>query len=492
MSAIISVVLVVILSSLVLVTSNRIAEKNKQLELADEVHRAVSELGIVNYEYLLHHEERMEEQWNLRYGSMAEILEKEEEEEAMRSICADYISLGDLFSQVTANYKERQNLIHEGASQEKIDANILLEERLESQLLIKSQSLITDTSKLAKKVSAEVLFIQKRFNTLTLTLMIIIAVIITAISLVVARSISKPIDKLIKGAKIVGKGNLKHKIESETKDEVGELAVAFNKMTTNLKEVTASRDDLNKEVAKRKQMDGERERLLKELEAKNTELDRFTYTVSHDLRSPLITVQGFVEMLREDLERNEKEKMKGDLKYIENGTAKMEHLLNDTLRLSRIGRMVNPPEDVSFGEIVQEALEQTTGQIKSSGVEVSVVEDFPTVHVDRMRIAEVLVNLIINSINYMGEQPSPKIDIGYRVDGEETVFFVQDNRIGIDKSQHEKVFELFYTVDKSGKGTGAGLAIVKRIIEVHEGRIWIESEKGKGCSVCFTLPIQSS
>ena len=162
MSAIITVVLVVILFSLVLVTSNRIAEKSKQLELADEVHRAVSELDIVTYEYLLHHEERMEEQWNLRYGSMAEILE-EEEEEAMKSICADYIVLGDLFSQVTANYKERQNLIQEGATQEKINLNILIEERLVSHLLIKSQSLITDTSKLAKKASAELMDVQELF-----------------------------------------------------------------------------------------------------------------------------------------------------------------------------------------------------------------------------------------------------------------------------------------------------------------------------------------
>ena len=181
--------------------------------------------------------------------------------------------------------------------------------------------------------------------------------------------------------------------------------------------------------------------------------------------------------------------MENDLKFIESSATKMDHLLTDTLQLSRIGRMVNPPEDVSFGKIVHEALEQTTGQIKSSRVEISVAEDFPAVHVDRMRIEEALVNLITNSINYMGEQPHPKIDIGYRVDGEETVFFVQDNGIGIDKSEHEKVFELFYRVDKSSKGTGAGLAIVKRIIEVHNGRIWIESELGKGCTVCFTLPV---
>jgi len=245
-------------------------------------------------------------------------------------------------------------------------------------------------------------------------------------------------------------------------------------------------------ITEQKRAEEERERLLKEFEAKNAELDRFTYTVSHDLRSPLITVQGFVEMLRDDLERNEKGKVENDLKYIENGTAKMEHLLNDTLQLSRIGRMVNPSEDVPFGELVQEAQVQTGAQIKSSGVEISVAEDFPAVHVDRMRIVEVLVNLITNSINYMGEQPRPKIDIGYRVDGKETVFFVRDNGIGIDKSQHEKVFELFYQIEKNNKSTGAGLAIVKRIIEVHEGRIWIESEKGKGCTVCFTLPVHTN
>ena len=244
-----------------------------------------------------------------------------------------------------------------------------------------------------------------------------------------------------------------------------------------------------RDVTERKRTEEERERFLKELEAKAAEMNRFTYTVSHDLRSPLVTVQGFVEMLRKDLERNEKEKVESDLKFIENGTAKMEHLLNDTLQLSRIGRMVNPPEDVPFGKIAQEALEQTAHQIKSSGVEITVAEDFPAVHVDRVRIVEVLVNLITNSINYMGEQPSPKIDIVYRIDDSETVFFVQDNGIGIDKSQHERVFELFYKVDKSSKGTGAGLAIVKRIIEVHNGRIWIESEKGKGCTVCFTLPV---
>ena len=232
-----------------------------------------------------------------------------------------------------------------------------------------------------------------------------------------------------------------------------------------------------------------RKQAEEELEAKNKELETFTYTVSHDLKSPLFAIQGFASLLRKDLEGGKAEAVERDLKQIENSVTLMDHLLTDTLELSRIGRVVNPPEDVPFGEIVQEALGQTAELIKSSGVEVSVADGFPTVHVDRMRIVEVLVNLINNSINYRGEQPHPKIDIGHRLDPDsnETVFFVRDNGIGIDPSRHEKVFTLFYKVDKSSKGTGAGLAIVKRIIEVHGGRIWIESEKGKGCTVCFTF-----
>jgi len=248
-------------------------------------------------------------------------------------------------------------------------------------------------------------------------------------------------------------------------------------------------DGIIEDITERKRADDERDHLLNEIKTKNKELERFTYTVSHDLRSPLVTIQGFISMLQKDLEQNEREKAETDLKYIAKAATMMDTLLSDTLQLSRIGRVANPPEDVPFGEIVQGALEQTAEQIKSSGAEISVAENLPSVHVDRMRIAEVLVNLIGNSIKYMRESASPKIAIGHCRKGKEAVFFVKDNGIGIDKSQHEKVFELFYKLDKNSEGTGAGLAIVKRIIEVHGGHIWIESEKGTGCTVYFTLPV---
>jgi signal transduction histidine kinase len=203
-----------------------------------------------------------------------------------------------------------------------------------------------------------------------------------------------------------------------------------------------------------------------------------------------VTINGVANMLQRDMEENNAEKVRANLQMIEDTTIKMNELLSDTLKISSIGRIINPPVDVPFGELVQDALEQTEGEIKQNNIEVSVAEDFPTVHVDRMRIVEILVNLISNSIKFMGDQPQPKIEIGHHLDTGETVFFVRDNGIGIAPDQHEKVFEIFYKIDKKSEGTGAGLAIVKQIIEVHGGRTWIESDgtKGKGCTICFTLP----
>jgi PAS domain S-box-containing protein len=246
-----------------------------------------------------------------------------------------------------------------------------------------------------------------------------------------------------------------------------------------------------RDITERKEAEKERESLLKELETKNKELERFTYTVSHDLQSSLITIQGFTGRIKDYLKGNELEKAESSFYQIEKAVASMADFLKDTLELSRIGHVANPRGDVPFSEIVQEALEQTAEQIRASSMEVAIAENFPTVQVDRTRIVEVLVNLISNSIKYMDGQSHPKITIGHRREGAETVLFVQDNGRGVDTSQHEKVFDLFYQVDKNSQGTGAGLAIVKRIIEVHDGRIWLESEKGNGCTVYFTLPVSS-
>jgi signal transduction histidine kinase len=225
-----------------------------------------------------------------------------------------------------------------------------------------------------------------------------------------------------------------------------------------------------------------------ELEGKNAELERFTYTVSHDLKSPLITIKGFAGALLKDVTAGRHDRLEGDLHRIMNAADKMGFLLNDLLELSRIGRMSNAPTTAPMAEIIKEALAGLEGIISSRSIEVRVHPDLPTVTVDRQRIVEVVQNLVENAVKYLGDQAEPVVEIGARSDGEETVFFVHDNGIGIDPQYQETVFGLFNKLDAQTDGTGIGLALVRRIIDFHGGRVWVESAGlGKGSTFCFTL-----
>ncbi|MDP6042788.1 MAG: ATP-binding protein, partial [Candidatus Latescibacteria bacterium] len=155
---------------------------------------------------------------------------------------------------------------------------------------------------------------------------------------------------------------------------------------------------------------------------------------------------------------------------------------------ARIGRLMNPTVEIPLNDLVQEAIDLVKGQIKERGVRIDVAPKLPIVFGDRIRLLEVFQNLIDNAIKYMGDQLEPNIEVGARQDGGETIYYVKDNGIGIDPKYHEKVFGLFDQLDQSIEGSGIGLALVQRIVELHGGRIWVESEgMGKGSTFCFTL-----
>jgi PAS domain S-box-containing protein len=242
------------------------------------------------------------------------------------------------------------------------------------------------------------------------------------------------------------------------------------------------------DVTDRRKAEADREQLIRELEAKNAELERFTYTVSHDLKSPLITIRGFLSFVEKDAVQGNLERLKADVARISDAVAKMQRLLNELLELSRVGRVVNPPQALSFGSLAREAESLVAGRIAERQVEVS-IEDGPTVWGDRERLIEVVQNLLDNAVKFMGDEPHPRVAIGARTDGGEGVFFVRDNGVGIDPSFHEKVFGLFEKLDQDSEGTGVGLALVRRIVAQHGGRVWVEpGEDGRGTTFCFTLP----
>jgi len=235
----------------------------------------------------------------------------------------------------------------------------------------------------------------------------------------------------------------------------------------------------------------ERQKLIAELENKNAELERFTYTVSHDLRSPLVTIRGFLGYLERSANTGNMESFHKDMARISSATDHMDNLLKDVLELSRIGRLVNKPVDVPFGELVKEAVEIVHGRLNARGITLQTQPNLPLVHVDKPRLIEVLQNLIDNAAKYIGDrQTNPMIEIGTTgtdVSGKQT-FFVRDNGMGIAPEYHERIFGLFDKLDAASEGTGIGLALVKRIVEFHGGRIWVESEVGKGSIFYFTLP----
>jgi len=242
------------------------------------------------------------------------------------------------------------------------------------------------------------------------------------------------------------------------------------------------------DITLRKQLEEQRERLIRELAQKNTELDQFTYTVSHDLKSPLTTIRGFASLMEKDIRKNDRENVVRDLERIDEATQKMEALLQHLLNLSRIGRIVNPPQDVPFAEIAKETVELLDAPLRGRHVKVMIDPDMPTVCVDQVRVREVLTNLVENAIKFMGDQAHPEIHIGFEYDGGSPVFFVRDNGIGIDPGRHERIFRLFEKLDPGKEGSGAGLAIVKRIIEIHGGKIWVESDgNSSGSTFHFTL-----
>jgi signal transduction histidine kinase len=233
----------------------------------------------------------------------------------------------------------------------------------------------------------------------------------------------------------------------------------------------------------------EQKRSQAELEAKIAELERFTYTVSHDLKSPLITIQGFLAEIERDCGQGRFDRISGDLERIRKAAQRMQQLLDELLELARIGRIANPPAEVSLADLVREALAFVTGRIKQANITVDVAADLPGVYGDRHRLVEVLQNLIDNAAKFMGAQAAPRIEIGGRLEGNLAMCYVRDNGMGIESRYYDRIFGLFDKLDAHSEGTGVGLAVVKRIIEIHGGRIWVESA-GAGCgsTFCFTLP----
>ena len=246
------------------------------------------------------------------------------------------------------------------------------------------------------------------------------------------------------------------------------------------------------DITDRRRMEARLAQERKNLEKANLELDSFVYTASHDLRAPLRGVSSFCTFLEEDYKDKLDEKGKKYLANIRKGTKRMGEMIESLLTLSRISRIENPYEEVKIKDLLDSVLQRVEFDLKEMKVDLKIQDNLPTIRCDRIKMAEVFLNLINNAIKFSSKdnkEPS-RLDVGYADQGEEHRFYVKDNGIGIDPKYHEKIFGIFERLQPSEKyeGAGVGLSIVKRVAEDHGGRVWVESKPGQGATFYFTIP----
>ncbi len=246
-----------------------------------------------------------------------------------------------------------------------------------------------------------------------------------------------------------------------------------------------------KDTSQHKESEARLAQYLKEVETVNSELDAFAHTVSHDLKEPLRGIEMFSGMLLSDY-AGKMDPQAGDyLARVVKASGRMRRLIDDLLSFARVSRVRNPYEDVSTGRLAAEAVAGLSALIEEKKALVRVAPDLPTIFCDPVKMGQLFNNLISNALKY-NDKPVPEVDVAAERFGEYYwKFSVKDNGIGIPSQYSEEIFKMFkrlHSRQEYGGGTGAGLAIVRKIVEEHNGKIWVESVEGKSSTFYVLIP----
>jgi signal transduction histidine kinase len=295
-------------------------------------------------------------------------------------------------------------------------------------------------------------------------------------------TITKPLSRLVEGTRKISEGDFDHEFNIPGKGEISILSNAFDRMIKKLRETLVSRDKLSEEVSERKKVEYE-------LKRSNAELENFAYVASHDLQEPLRMVASYTALL----EKRYKDRLDSDandfINYAVDGAKRMQQLINDLLAYSRIRTRIKPFEPVDLESVLRDSITNLRISINERKAKIT-HDNLPIVMGEEGKLVQVFQNLVGNAIKFTMGKP-PIIHIGVTRDKNDWVFSVRDNGIGIESQYFDKIFLLFQRLQGAEyKGTGIGLTIIKRIVESHEGKIWVESEPGKGSIFYFTLPVK--
>ena len=323
------------------------------------------------------------------------------------------------------------------------------------------------------KVDAEEVFAPINLLRKNLITILVITMGLTIFaSILISRSISNPIQILQKGTEIIGNGNWDYTVAMSSRDEIGDLSRSFDRMTAHLAKTTASRDQLNA--------------MALQLQRSNKELEDFAYVVSHDLKAPLRGITSVSTWLKEDYADKFDDEGKHQLDLLRSRALRMDALISGILQYSRVGNVEGDEELADMNLLVKEIIENLNPPPR---IHIAIDGTLPTVKCPRVRMHQVFQNLISNAMKF-SDKPQGEIKVRCEEQKDAWQFCVEDNGTGIDPKNFEKIFKLFQTLgaEVGTENTGVGLALVKRIIELRGGRVWIESKLGEGSRFFFTWP----
>lgn len=309
------------------------------------------------------------------------------------------------------------------------------------------------------------------------------ALLFLLLTRVMSNRMTQPLNQLSESMGRAEAGESQVRAELAGPKDIADMAHAFNSMMTVLEARAAEIGQLNEKLERRV---AER---TEELEAANRELEAFSYSVSHDLRTPLRAIDGFSHILLDDYGNKLDDEAKRLLKVVRNNTIRMGQLIDDMLKFSRTGRVELTFSEMNMEKLVHEVLEELKLSFTDSKLRVQ-IDQLPAAMGDSAMMHQVIVNLMTNAIKFSRNNEIPKIHVGATVKGAETIYFVKDNGVGFDMQYADKLFGVFQRLHsmEEFEGTGIGLAIVKRIITRHGGRVWAESKPNEGATIYFSLP----
>jgi signal transduction histidine kinase len=465
---------IVLLAAVIMWADAEVEDADRQRRRTSDIARTLNDQRLVTFEYILYRPERARLQANDVADRLDRLLADHPFSDAEpKEILADLRARSAETRRIFGELLSSPALAAAGGAVSSDSAQGLFEAQLSRKLLVLQQESLVDAFRLADFSTARISVAQRRVVWVFFAGLLLMAVTTGGAAWLIHRGVLAPIRRLVLGTREIASGNWSFKLDIGGNDEIGEMSRDFNSMTEALRASFAQVERSNEELA-----------------ALNKEIEAFSYSVSHDLRAPLRSMDGFSLALLEDYGDRLDDEGRDHLQRIRAASQRMGRLIDELLGLSRVTRTELAIRQVDLSAMVREITASLAQQHPERVVRCD-IEGGLTVRADKSLMQIAMQNLLENAWKFTAKTPEPVVRVGHAVRDGRPVVFVADNGVGFDMAYADRLFGAFQRLHHESEfaGTGIGLAIVHRIMRRHEGQIWAEAQPGRGAT--FYLALES-